>query len=453
MSGYRYSALVVDDEEAVRKLTVRALERHGFHCTEAQDGAEAACLLAARHYHALVSDLRMPNGNGYSLTSDVLERAERPLVVILTGVLEPRLAQDLLRRGVDDIMFKPVDYEMFAGKVAGLMARRIDQGAERPEGALSIGSPEINGLTTAREAKAMIDGQHAGESNPLPEDAAQLARETDGPCALQVPVVPINADATTGVDFANEHVPKKSDAAIPPGCVPRRQVANASRGVTAGATTIRRWAATALHSLAGKEFAWLAAAGLLLISIWLSMQLHMMRQMNRAVDVLEQVGARIAVSKTIGASAWFEPDRRPSEIGELHGVPNLRRLELAHTRATNEDLETIGKLTDLEELDLRQTEITDSGLAHLKNLSHLRRLSLRGTQVTDAGIAHLRRLRALRELSLLETGVSAKGAQELRKAMPLTRIDHASLVPNEGDESPSRRDPEVGIRRSTPKED
>jgi CheY-like chemotaxis protein len=70
MLGYRYSALVVDDEDLVRKLTVRPLEGHGFVCTQASDGDEAARLLAKRRFHALVTDLRMPNGNGYNLAID-----------------------------------------------------------------------------------------------------------------------------------------------------------------------------------------------------------------------------------------------------------------------------------------------------------------------------------------------------------------------------------------------
>lgn len=448
MSGYRYSALVVDDEDAVRKLTVRALERHGFHCSEAADGADAARLLAVRHYHVLISDLRMPNGNGYSLATDVLERAERPLIVILTGVMEPRLAQDLVRRGVDDIMFKPVDYEMFAGKVAGLMARRVDQGSQPDECTLPTGSPEMDGLATSREAKLIIDGYHGGQSDSSTSATADLGADTrtTAACSSPTPVAANDAVAAEPVTPCSENQPDSSNACVAQKQVPDHHAASSADARPAGLPRIRPWVATILRTLTGKELAWIAAAGLLLFSVWLSMQVHMFRQMNRAVDALERLGARIAVSKTAGTSVWFERDQRPSGLGELHEVPNLRRLELAYTRATNDDLAPIGRLTDIEELDLQQTEITDEGLAYLENLSGLRRLSLRGTSVTDAGLMHLRKLRALRALSLLETGVSAQGAQRLQRVMPLTRIEHESLqrIEVNGSESgngsePSRR--------------
>ena len=48
----------------------------------------------------------------------------RPVVVILTGVTEPKLAKDLIARGVDDIVFKPIDQGTLAAKVRSLIARR-----------------------------------------------------------------------------------------------------------------------------------------------------------------------------------------------------------------------------------------------------------------------------------------------------------------------------------------
>lgn len=118
-------ALVVDDEPAVRLLTARALTQHGFTCDEAENGDQASELLGEREYAVLVTDLRMPRRNGHSLAVEVLGRGEnRPLIVVLTGVLEPKLAADLVARGVDDIAFKPIDFNMFGAKVRALSERR-----------------------------------------------------------------------------------------------------------------------------------------------------------------------------------------------------------------------------------------------------------------------------------------------------------------------------------------
>lgn len=127
MLGQTYRALVVDDEVLIRQVTARALMREGFRCDVAADGVEAARLLAANQYDVVVTDLRMPNRHGHALLTDLLQRSERPVTIVVTGVLEPRLAKDLYARGVDDIVWKPVKPEFLALKVKTLIERRQEQ--------------------------------------------------------------------------------------------------------------------------------------------------------------------------------------------------------------------------------------------------------------------------------------------------------------------------------------
>jgi len=430
MLGYRYSALVVDDENAVRKLTIRALERHGFVCAEASDGVEASRLLATRNYQVLVTDLRMPNGNGYSLATDQLERAERPLIVILTGVMEPRLAQDLLRRGIDDIMFKPVNYEMFAGKVAGLMERRFECNAKEDKQALANVDPEMNQLAAGRESNTMIDRQGAVHSDTAIADKADRVTEVAAVPRVELkPTAAVSGTQPLGHDHRVEDKPKDPcDSAT----VHQRgtdRISGTSCRSASSAERMTRWAVIALHRLTGRKLAWFAGAGLLLFSVWLWLQVQMLRQTNRAIGALEQLGARIAIAQNGTASVSFEPNQRPTGLGSLRDIPNLRQVNVAETLANDEDLHTIGTLTDLEDLDLQRTKISDGGLEHLKDLNNLRQLSLRGTQITDGGLGYLKRLRSLRALSLRDTDVSAKGVDELQQAMPHIKIDHSSAAP------------------------
>jgi HD-like signal output (HDOD) protein/DNA-binding response OmpR family regulator len=136
MKNSPYRALVVDDELAVRNLTIRALTSEGFCCQPAADGLQAQELAAVNRYDVVVTDLRMPNRHGHALASELLEREDRPLVVVLTGVLDPKLARDLVARGTDYVEFKPVQYELFAAKVAALAARR-KQGGRADGGSVS----------------------------------------------------------------------------------------------------------------------------------------------------------------------------------------------------------------------------------------------------------------------------------------------------------------------------
>lgn len=124
MNSPAYRALVVDDEPAVRRLTVDCLQREGFQCDAAGDGHAALELVEHHPYDLVVTDLRMPNGHGHSLAVQLLARDRRPVVAVLTGVAEPKLAKDLIARGIDELTFKPVDFTLLGAKLRAMVNRR-----------------------------------------------------------------------------------------------------------------------------------------------------------------------------------------------------------------------------------------------------------------------------------------------------------------------------------------
>ncbi len=78
-------------------------------------------LAATQSYDVVVTDLRMPEMNGHTFSVDLLAKQDPPVLVVLTGVSEPKIAKDLHGRGVDDIMFKPIDQGVVAVKVLALV--------------------------------------------------------------------------------------------------------------------------------------------------------------------------------------------------------------------------------------------------------------------------------------------------------------------------------------------
>ena len=81
-------------------------------------------MVASNRYDVVVTDLQMPNGHGHALAMDLLALQERPAIVILTGMLDPRLVKDLVGRGVDFVDFKPVRYDLFVAKIKAMVDRR-----------------------------------------------------------------------------------------------------------------------------------------------------------------------------------------------------------------------------------------------------------------------------------------------------------------------------------------
>lgn len=124
MSDHRYQALVVDDEEFLRQIMTRALSKEGFDCSEAVDGKDGLDLIHRKNFDIVVTDMNMPNCTGHELALEVLAMPTRPAIVMLTGVIDPKLARDLIGQGIDDIAFKPIDYPTFAAKLQAIVDRR-----------------------------------------------------------------------------------------------------------------------------------------------------------------------------------------------------------------------------------------------------------------------------------------------------------------------------------------
>jgi len=69
--------LVVDDEEAYRRLMAKHLERKGFEVESAGDGQTALAVLeGSEPFDVLVTDLMMPGMSGLELLEEVKRRRE-----------------------------------------------------------------------------------------------------------------------------------------------------------------------------------------------------------------------------------------------------------------------------------------------------------------------------------------------------------------------------------------
>ncbi len=118
-----HRVLIVDDEPLIREATSRAMAAQEFCCETASDGRQALEMYQESRHDLVVTDLRMPQYHGHSLILELLKDQEPPGIVVLTGVANTRLVKDLLSRGVQDIVQKPIDFNVFATKMLTLIER------------------------------------------------------------------------------------------------------------------------------------------------------------------------------------------------------------------------------------------------------------------------------------------------------------------------------------------
>src|SRR5450759_4063988 len=116
------SILVVDDDQALASTLKDFLTREGYAVEVALSGAEALALQAANPHIALaLVDLVMPVMGGLALTDELRRRNPDLTVVIMTGYATIETAVDAIKRGAEDYVTKPFDFEGVRRKLGRLM--------------------------------------------------------------------------------------------------------------------------------------------------------------------------------------------------------------------------------------------------------------------------------------------------------------------------------------------
>ena len=81
----RPCALVVDDMRSVRETVCGILEEGGFRTAQAHSSSEALELMSSSSFDLVVTDLKMPGGDGISLMEEMKRRDIRCPVIVLTS--------------------------------------------------------------------------------------------------------------------------------------------------------------------------------------------------------------------------------------------------------------------------------------------------------------------------------------------------------------------------------
>ncbi|MDQ3810875.1 MAG: response regulator, partial [Chloroflexota bacterium] len=111
--------LVVDDEPGLLAIVRQLMQRSGALATIAHSGAAAIDALAER-FDVVVTDLDMPDVDGWAVAAAVKERQPGTPVVMLTGWAGEIAPEDFQARGVDVVLAKPcsrADLESAIGRV------------------------------------------------------------------------------------------------------------------------------------------------------------------------------------------------------------------------------------------------------------------------------------------------------------------------------------------------
>jgi two-component system chemotaxis response regulator CheY len=113
----KYTILVVDDEVLLRNTIVFDLKRKGFNVLVADNGTEGLKLVKANKIHLVISDIRMPDGDGITFLEKIREHDPSiPVVIFITGFAD--ITEDeVKKKGAKGVVTKPFDRKTLMASV------------------------------------------------------------------------------------------------------------------------------------------------------------------------------------------------------------------------------------------------------------------------------------------------------------------------------------------------
>ncbi len=148
--------LVIEDDGAIRRGLVDALEFTGYEVLQAADGNEGIKLGLRASYDLLLLDLILPGPSGFEILQQVREARPTVPVIILTARGEEADRVRGLRVGADDYVVKPFSVRELLARVEAVLRRSPERPARLRSVALLDGVADLS----RREVRYQ-DGQRA----------------------------------------------------------------------------------------------------------------------------------------------------------------------------------------------------------------------------------------------------------------------------------------------------
>jgi DNA-binding NtrC family response regulator len=160
--------LVVEDEAYVRASLCEILTERGYEVVEAGSVAEAMARLGRTTMDVVLTDFRMPGGDGLEMVRQVKATAPEVPVVVLTGQGTITSAVACLKAGASDYILKPADPEALEVALQRAMeGRALKREVRYLRGAVAETKPPLGESAAWKRTLAMVDAAAATDSPVL----------------------------------------------------------------------------------------------------------------------------------------------------------------------------------------------------------------------------------------------------------------------------------------------
>ena len=144
--------LVAEDDTAMNKLICSMLAEKGYEPLPCFDGAQAISAYENQPVDMVITDVMMPEADGYELAQEV-RRQDRHIPILFMTALDDKISQQRgFRSGADDYVTKPFDADILLLRVEALLRRaNIERSRELTAGNLRMNKDEHTAYLNGEE--------------------------------------------------------------------------------------------------------------------------------------------------------------------------------------------------------------------------------------------------------------------------------------------------------------
>ena len=126
--------LIIDVDVAIRDLLRLVFEYDGFHCCEAENGAEGLTMIESQTFDIIILDNAMPIMTGLEFLNHLQHRPQQydTPIIMSTGSLNPEVREEATKLGAYAIMGKPHDLDELRDLVSQLCLKSPSLPQESP---------------------------------------------------------------------------------------------------------------------------------------------------------------------------------------------------------------------------------------------------------------------------------------------------------------------------------
>lgn len=186
--------LIIDDEPDIRELLTLTLTRMNIQADAVGTYKQGLHHIAHKDYFLVLTDMRLPDGNGYDIVRYIQHHQPRLPVAVITAYGNVEGAVNTLKAGAFDYVSKPIDLKLLKSLVDTALRLRQLNPAAQYEGLVG-NSPQMHTLreNINKLARSQAPVFIYGESGVGKELVARLIH-ANGPRATK-PFIPVNCGA------------------------------------------------------------------------------------------------------------------------------------------------------------------------------------------------------------------------------------------------------------------